>query len=210
MTDETLPPDDAAAKAAQQAISGARKTSGRRARASHDADVSAEADPPAAEQTRVVKSLAPQVAEFVTARYRAYAPDDMTVHDLTDPRAWFAGSQLKLNDIVEVVHREWFAMCLVTDCGPGRTMAEVILYRDLLRPQSDATRKGSALPDGYVVRLCPPGSRSTFEVFRPHDQVVISRGTKLHTEREAEQFAVKFKEELVRSAARAAASKRGN
>lgn len=211
MTDETLPPDDAAAKAAQQAISGARKTSGRRARASHDAPISTEADPPAEVEARLIKPLGAnsiKLLEFAGSTWKVFVPREVSVDDLTDPQLWFAARQFQADDIVHVIGVDFYAMALVTAVGPGRTTVSVLFHAPLDRAPLEESSAGVVLPAGYTVRPTEPGSRSAFEVFRPHDRVIVSKGTVLRTMEEARRWAVDFAASLQRDAMRAAAGKR--
>lgn len=211
MTDETLPPDDAAAKAAQQAISGARKTSGRRTRASLDADVAAEADPAAAVEARLVKPLGAnsiKLLEFAGSTWKVFVPREVTVDDLSDPQLWFAARQFQPDDLVHVIGVDYYAMALVTAVGPGRTTVSVLFHAPLNRLPLEDGAPGAVLPAGYIVRPTEPGSRSPLEVFRPHDRVVVSKGTILRTMDEATRFASDLAAALQRDAMRAAAGRR--
>lgn len=200
--------EDQAKQTAQQAITSAQGSSTRRARTlavPDEADATV-ADPAPAEQTRVIPTLDVKLKEFASNSWRAYAPSGTTLDDLSHPRAWMGVRGLRVNDTVEVIGHDFFALVLIVDDSPGRTAISLLTCARVDRPEPG--KSVAAWPEGYMPRRCEPGARSAYEVYRPHDRVAVSRGTILATEEDARLFAVKFVGELHRDALRVAAGKR--
>lgn len=170
---------------------------------------STEAAAPATEPARAVRPISGNqisLAEVARNAWRVYVGADVAVTDLGNPQLWFGALGFKLNDMVEIVAEDWCAWGLVTSAGPGRTTVEPLFHAPLGRPQLAMT--AAVVPDGYQIRAARPGARSQFEVYRPHDNVIVSSGTVLSTYDDATRFAVEFVASLHRDAARVAATQR--
>jgi len=61
------------------------------------------------------------------------APDGMRVEDLTDPAAWALAKQapshptLTIGDSIRVIHRDWFAVCVIDQAGAGQPCYALVL-----------------------------------------------------------------------------------
>lgn len=201
-----------ASQAAQAAINAAQAATGaRRGRAAAPADDAQQAvtDSAPSQPERVIRPLGGdriKLAEFCGSQWKVFVPAGVEVEDLINPQLWFAANKFQAYDLVQVIAPQWFALCMVTDVGPGRTTVSVLLAAPVFR--TPIPNLPAAVPTGYEIRQSEPGARSAFEVFRPHDGVLVSAGVMLPTYDDAIRWAVDFVSSLQRDHMRVLAGRR--
>ncbi len=105
--------------------------------------------------------LTKQAEGFAWAEYKVTLPESVSLHDLNEDTALFAGLQLREDDSLRIIahDRSWCAQCYVLEASPER----VVLSKPAMLWTGQTERVGVAFEDAnYLVRW----AGSSYELLR--------------------------------------------
>jgi len=112
--------------------------------------------------------------------YTLMAPENMTVEDLTDPAVWALVKQapgqptLGIGDSIRIIHRAWFAECVVDVAGRGEPCR--VLVRSVVARKSYGEIKRDLIPEDHEVVQDPKTGHqhAIFYRGRERERVVLA------------------------------------